>query len=396
MRVADVLRELGRPIAYYPFLARYLGGVNAAVFFCQIFYWQDKATSELGVHKTSAELESETGLSYEEQRSARAALRASGVLIETEKRIEHKIYFRVDEDALEQILAAGPSAKKPRKARSPKVKKPVEAPGKSPTPEMGKVHSGESEKSIPGNGESPIPEVGEVQPPNLENPSPPTGQNLDRGEGSSQVVNDGVTTAETTAAATRASDAVDNSTAAAAAISENKKPNPEFELTTLLIALERDRGKDLTIDRSRDRVHVLAWVGKGVTLEQLRAAHRLAVKARKRDSDDRPTYAGFVSTFVDQVLAPPPDQTATALADPEDWYRTQPGVEARAAELGMRERKADEDWRAFRVLVAAAARDHRAIEFVLADAKRFNSVALYQFARTTFGDALMPVDDYAS
>ncbi|MBN3848365.1 hypothetical protein G3N58_16225 [Paraburkholderia sp. Ac-20342] len=79
MRVADVLRELGRPIAYYPFLARYLGGVNAAVLFCQIFYWQDKATNELGVHKTSAELEGETGLSYEEQRSARAATPRQGV-----------------------------------------------------------------------------------------------------------------------------------------------------------------------------------------------------------------------------------------------------------------------------------------------------------------------------
>jgi hypothetical protein len=47
----------------------------------------------------------------------------------------------------------------------------------------------------------------------------------------------------------------------------------------------------------------------------------------------------------------------------------------------MRERKADEDWRAYRVLVAKASREHRAIEFVLADAKRFNSHALYQFAR---------------
>jgi hypothetical protein len=396
MRVADVLRELGRPIAYYPFLARYLGGVNAAVFFCQIFYWQDKATSELGVHKTSAELESETGLSYEEQRSARASLRASGVLIETEKRIEHKIYFRVDEDALEQILAAGPSAKKSRKPRAAKSKKPGEAPGKSPTPEMGKVHSGESEKSISGNGESPLPEMDKAEPANTGNPSPPNGQNLDRGEGISQVVNDGVTTAETTAAATRASGAVDNSTAAAAATSESEKPNTELELTALLIALERDRGKELAIDRSRDRTHVLTWVGKGVTAEQLRAAHALAAAARKRDTDERPTYAGFVATFIDQVLAPPGAQAAATSADPDEWYRTQPGVEARAAELGMRERKADEDWRAYRVLVAAAAREHRAIEFVLADAKRFNSVALYQFARTTFGDALMPVDDYAS
>lgn len=396
MRVADVLRELGRPIAYYPFLARYLGGVNAAVFFCQIFYWQDKATSELGVHKTSAELESETGLSYEEQRSARASLRASGVLIETEKRIEHKIYFRVDEDALEQILAAGPSTKKPRKPRAAKSKKPGEAPGKSPTPEMGKVHSGESEKSISGNGESPLPEMDKTEPANTGNPSPPNGQNLDRGAGISQVVNDGVTTAETTAAATRASRAVDNSTAAAAADTKSETPNAELELTALLIALERERGKELVVDRSRDRTHVLTWVGKGVTPEQLRAAHALAAAARKRDSDDRPTYAGFVATFIDQVLAPPAVVAAAVSAEPDEWYRTQPGVEGRAAELSMRERKKDEDWRAYRVLVAKASREHRAIEFVLTDAVRFNSHALYQFARETFGAELMPVDDYAS
>ncbi|MGF6504671.1 hypothetical protein [Paraburkholderia sp. 32] len=248
MRVSDVLRELGRPIAYYPFLSRYFGGVNAAVLFCQIFYWQDKAMSEFGVHKSSAELEDETGLSYEEQRSARASLRATGVLVETEKRIEHKIYFRIDEDALERLLEAGPVAKKARKASSPKSKKPVSPTGESPVPEMGKVHSGEQEKSIPGNGESPVRGTGKVHPPNWENPPPPTGQTPVRGEGKVHSVNEWVTTAETTATATRASDAVDNS-AAAAADSKNEKPNPELEFTELLIELERQRGKTLTIDR---------------------------------------------------------------------------------------------------------------------------------------------------
>ncbi|WP_225031791.1 hypothetical protein [Paraburkholderia sp. XV] len=396
MRAADVLRELGRPIAYYPYLSRYLGGVNAAVLFCQIFYWQDKTTSELGVHKTSAELENETGLSYEEQRSARAALRDSGVLIETEKRIEHKIYFRIDEDALEQILAAGPAAKKPRKARAPKSKKPAPPLGKSPLPEMGKVHSGELEKSSSGNGESPPREVDKDQPPNLENPSPPTGQNLVRGAGEVQVVNVGVTTAETTAAATRASDAVDNS-AAAAADSKNEKPDTELQLAGLLIELERARGKELTIDRSRDRVHVLRWVADGLTLEQLREAHASAVAARKRDTDDRPTYVGFVATFVDALLAAenaPPGSTAGA--DPAEWHLTPEGVDARAAELSVRPRKAEEDWRYYRVLVVKASKDRRAAEFVLADATRFNALDLYQFARRAFGDALMPIDDYAS
>ncbi|HHT8835124.1 TPA: helix-turn-helix domain-containing protein [Burkholderia cenocepacia] len=78
------------------------------------------------------------------------------------------------------------------------------------------------------------------------------------------------------------------------------------------------------------------------------------------------------------------------------WFETPEGVEAQAKLHGMRDRKPDEDWRSYRVLVVRAANDRKAAEFVLADAQRFNSVDLYQFARATFGDALMPVDDFAS
>lgn len=369
MRVADVLRELGRPIAYYPFLARYLGGVNAAVFFCQIFYWQDKATSELGVHKTVEELETETGLSYEEQRAARTKLRAAGVLIETQKRIEHRTYFRVDEDELERLLSSPPPERKVKKSPEGISEKPISRNGKSPSREMGKVHVAK-----------------------LEIPTPPDGENRSRGKGFDHVVNGTETTAETTAA-TRASDAVDKS-AAAAADSKNETPNTEGELRDLLIDLERKRGKELTIDRTRDRVYVLAWVGKGVSAEQLRNAHAAAVAARRRDSDDRPTYVGFVTTFIDEALAP--SAATCAASEPGEWYRSPEGVDARGAELEQRPRKPDEDWRYYRVLVVKASREPRAIEFVLTDAQRFNQLDLYQLARKTFGDALMPVDDYAS
>jgi hypothetical protein len=368
VRAADVLRELGRPIAYYPFLSRYLGGVNASVFFCQIFYWQDKATSELGVHKTVEELEEETGLSYEEQRSARRALKGKGVLIETAKRIDHKTYFRIDEDALEQLLSSAPSSKKRRVT-------PADT---------------NSEKSISRNGKSPSREMGKVHLANWGNPDSRDGQTLARGSGNPHSVNSTEITAETTAA-TRATDAVDKS-AAAAAENEKPNPNPERELSDLLVGLERQRGKDLVIDRSRDRVHVLAWVGKGVTAERLREAHALAVAARARDLDDRPTYAGFVTTFVDATLA----EKAAHPAEKGEWYRTPEGVDSKGTEGGLRARKPDEDWRYYRVLVAKAVREPRAIEFVLSDAQRFNALDLYQFARTTFGDALMPVDDYAS
>lgn len=394
MRVADILRELGRPIAYYPFLSRYVGGVSACVLFCQLFYWQDKATNELGVHKTSDELQRETGLSYEEQRAARASLRACGVLVETARRIEHKIYFRIDEDALERLLAGGVPVKKKR-VRA-KAKKVAEAHGESPSPEMGKVHFGKQEKSTSGNGESPSPEVVNPDSANQEIPGSPSGQNPVRGEGSSQVVNKGVITTETTAATRASSAAVDNSAAAAALNSKTEDPDPERELSELLVDLERARGKQLLIDRSRDRAHVLTWVGKGVTPGQLRAAHRLAVAARDRDEDARATYAGFVSTFIDQVLADASQASTPAAFDRATWFETPDGCDARGAELDVRGRKADEDWRYYRVLVVKASREPRAIEFVLADAQRFNAVDLYRFARATFGDGLMPVDDYAS
>lgn len=389
MRIADVLRELGRPIAYYPYLSRYLGGVNACVLFCQLFYWQDKATSELGVHKTSAELQAETGLSYEEQRAARAALRSSGVLIETEKRIEHKIYFRIDEDALERLLSSEPAPKKRRKAKS---KKPAQPPGESPSPEMGKVHSGNLEKSISGNGESPSPEMDKSQPANQEIPCPPNGNFPDRGEGSSQVVNEWVITAETTAA-TRASDAVDKSNAAAAE-NEKTKPDPERELTDLLVSLESARGKTLTVDRSRDRVQVLTWVGKSVTSDQLRAAHKLAVAARTRDTDERPTYVGFVATFIDAEAATLTASTA-AQASPDWWLAGEDVLMAAGEQFGARPKGRDEPLPLYRAVVARAAGKGPWIDAILRDAQRVGG-QFQQMIVAAIGEALMPVDWYAS
>ncbi|MFP3564716.1 hypothetical protein [Paraburkholderia sp. SIMBA_030] len=367
MRVADVLRELGRPIAYYPFLARYLGGVNAAVFFCQIFYWQDKATSEFGVHKTVDELEEETGLSYEEQRAARTKLRAAGVLIETAKRIEHRTYFRVDEDALELILSSPVPARKVKK-----------------------ISEGTSEKSTSRNGKSPSREMGKDNSAKSEIPTPPDGENLAGGKGDSHSVNGTEITAETTAA-TRATDAVDKF--AAAANSKDEPQNTDGELTDLLISLELERGKDLAIDRTRDRVHVLTWVGKGVTPEKLRLAHSAAVAARKRDRDDRPTYAGFISTFIDDALAPRPTAAATT-GDGSPWYESVIAevIEAKGAALGVRPRFPDEAIASYRVLVVNASKEKSAVDFVLRDAKKFNDQRLYEFAVATFGDALMPAD----
>lgn len=105
MNPSTMLKNTGRAIAYRPNLARLFGGVIAEIFFEQIFYWQDKADPVLGVYKTQEELEIETGLSRKEQETARKLLRGKGVLIETHKRLEHRMYYKIDCEKLDELLA---------------------------------------------------------------------------------------------------------------------------------------------------------------------------------------------------------------------------------------------------------------------------------------------------
>ncbi|MCX8665956.1 MULTISPECIES: hypothetical protein [unclassified Gilliamella] len=105
MNAVETLKLIGRPNAYYPKLAKPLGGVNPAVLFSQLFYWQDKATSDLGVYKTRDELEEETGLSHNAQRTAIKKLKEKGVLIVTEKRLDHKTFYKIDNGKVNEILA---------------------------------------------------------------------------------------------------------------------------------------------------------------------------------------------------------------------------------------------------------------------------------------------------
>lgn len=94
------LSGIGRAIAYYPKMAKFLGSVNASVLFSQLFYWQERTDNELGVFKTAEEWEEETGLTYREQATARKALRERGLLHETYQRLQHRMFFRLDIDAI--------------------------------------------------------------------------------------------------------------------------------------------------------------------------------------------------------------------------------------------------------------------------------------------------------
>ncbi|ELN2576668.1 hypothetical protein RY966_002387 [Enterobacter kobei] len=140
MNPSEVIRGFGRAVAYYPSLTKHLGGVSATVLFCQLTYWMDKITSDLGVHKTAEEIEAETGLSYEEQLTARKKLKKLGVLVETNKRLEHRIYYKVNFEQLDQILTQA-FDNKPN--------------GQNPFGEKGKANFGNEGIPCPRDGESP-------------------------------------------------------------------------------------------------------------------------------------------------------------------------------------------------------------------------------------------------
>lgn len=164
MKPSEFLFDFGRPVAYYPGLVKYLGSVNAVLFFCQIYYWKDRAQSELGVYKTQSDIQEETGMTRYEQETARRLLIQKGVLIETHKRLEHRIYYRIDEDRLNELLEGGP-------VKSSRVAPKANA-GKA-SPRMRKTHIRESEKAASGGD-------GTQQPPDVEIPHSGEGESRTR------------------------------------------------------------------------------------------------------------------------------------------------------------------------------------------------------------------------
>jgi hypothetical protein len=104
----------GQPIAYHPLLAKFFGSVNASIFFGQLAYWEPRAGANrgLGVYKSAQEWTDETGLSYREQTTARRILVDAGYMAETHRRLEHRIYFRIEWDCFNEafgpwVLARG-------------------------------------------------------------------------------------------------------------------------------------------------------------------------------------------------------------------------------------------------------------------------------------------------
>lgn len=68
-----------RPIAFYPDLARELGGIGEAIYYQQIHFWSDKGNREDGfIYKSKEEIEHETTLTRDQQDRIRTKLTKMG------------------------------------------------------------------------------------------------------------------------------------------------------------------------------------------------------------------------------------------------------------------------------------------------------------------------------
>lgn len=107
MKLSDFITDIGRPVAFYPGLKRVTKSTTATILLCQFIYWIGKGEAKDGsVYKTSKELENETGLTYEEQKTARARLKEIGLLTEKYARLDHTVYFKIDTNKLDALWAS--------------------------------------------------------------------------------------------------------------------------------------------------------------------------------------------------------------------------------------------------------------------------------------------------
>ena len=106
MRFAgETLALLGRPIAFYPTLGLACGGLAPGVFLCQLTYWHGKQRDPDGwIRKSWPELETETGMSRQEQRTARTTLRRLGIVQERVRGVPPTTEYRLDFARLDRVL----------------------------------------------------------------------------------------------------------------------------------------------------------------------------------------------------------------------------------------------------------------------------------------------------
>jgi hypothetical protein len=108
--VSTLIKLLDRPIAYQPAFAqlragKVKSGPAAAVLLSQLVYWHNRMDGEW-MYKTREDIKKETGLSRDEQETARKRLVALGVLQEDLRGVPATVHYKINTERLEALLLA--------------------------------------------------------------------------------------------------------------------------------------------------------------------------------------------------------------------------------------------------------------------------------------------------
>ncbi|RXJ10458.1 primosomal protein I [Lelliottia nimipressuralis] len=108
--MGTLIQLLDRPIAYQPAFAqlragKVKSGPAAAVLLSQLVYWHNRMDGEW-MYKTREDIKKETGLSRDEQETARKRLVALGVLQEDLRGVPATVHYKIDTERLEALLLA--------------------------------------------------------------------------------------------------------------------------------------------------------------------------------------------------------------------------------------------------------------------------------------------------
>lgn len=106
MKLSNYIMDLGRVVAYYPNLKHITGSTTATIFLSQLLYWTSKnldnrfKDKDGWIYKNAGEIEEETGLTYNEQKTAKKELSFLKLIAVERKPLDHTSRYKVLQDNL--------------------------------------------------------------------------------------------------------------------------------------------------------------------------------------------------------------------------------------------------------------------------------------------------------
>lgn len=104
MSITSAITTLGRPVAFYPAIARAFGDINTALIVCQFMYWRGRV-GDREIYKTQAEIEQETFVPAHTQRRVLKRLSDLGMVTVEKKGIPARNHFEWHWDVVDTFVS---------------------------------------------------------------------------------------------------------------------------------------------------------------------------------------------------------------------------------------------------------------------------------------------------